>query len=196
MKKILTTVAALVLLTSAANAETYKFDANHTSVTWSANHFGFSNPSGKFTDVDGSLTLDEKNPQKSSLEAIIKISSLNTGLSKFDTHLKTADFFDAEKFPTAKFVSTSVVLVGKKGAKVKGDLTLHGVTKPVTLDVKLNKLGANPFTQKPTAGFSATTVIKRSEFGMNFGIPGVSDEVKLVIEVEANPVEATKEAKK
>jgi polyisoprenoid-binding protein YceI len=196
MKKILTTIATLALLTSAANAaETYKFDPNHTTVNWSANHFGFSNPSGKFTAVDGSLTLDEKNPQKSAVEVTIKIESLNTGLPKFDKHLKSVDFFDAEKFPTAKFVSTSVTLVGKKSAKVKGDLTLHGVTKPVTLEVKLNKIGVNPLSQKQTAGFSATTIIKRSDFGIDYAIPGVADEIKLNIEAESSPAEMIKEIK-
>jgi polyisoprenoid-binding protein YceI len=193
MKKIFTTIATLAFLTSAANAaDTYTFDQNHTSVSWSANHFGFSNPSGKFTEVSGSLTLDEKNPKNSAVDVVIKIESLVTGLSKFDKHLKSADFFDAEKFPTAKFTSTSVVLSDKKTAKVKGNLTLHGITQPVTLNVKLNKLALNQFTQKQTAGFSATTIIKRSEFGMNFGIPGISDEVKLVIEAEANPAEEVK----
>lgn len=98
MKKILTTIVALAFLTSAANAETYKFDQNHTSINWSANHFGFSNPSGKFTAVDGSLTLDEKNPAKSSLDITIKMDSLNTGLSKFDNHLKSADFLMSTNF--------------------------------------------------------------------------------------------------
>ena len=92
MKKIFATLVALTFLASAANAETYKFDPNHTTVNWSANHFGFSNPTGKFTEFEGALNLDEKNPQKSSLDVIIKIDSLNTGLSKFDKHLKSADF--------------------------------------------------------------------------------------------------------
>jgi len=187
MKKILSTVAALAILATTANAETYKFDANHTTVNWSANHFGFSNPTGKFTDFDGALVLDEKNPANSSLDVTIKIDSLNTGLPKFDKHLKSADFFNVDKFPTAKFVSTSVKLVGKKAAKVSGNLTLLGVTKPVTLDVKLNKHAVNDFTQKMTAGFSATATIKRSEFGMNYGVPGIADNIKLTIEAEASP---------
>lgn len=195
MKKIFATLVALTFLASAANAETYKFDPNHTTVNWSANHFGFSNPTGKFTEFEGALNLDEKNPQKSSLDVIIKIDSLNTGLSKFDKHLKSADFFNVDKFPTAKFVSTSIVLSNKTNAKVQGDLTLHGVTKPVTLNVKLNKIGKNPFTQVQTAGFSATTTIKRSEFGIEYGVPGIADEIKLVIEAEAN-IAVAEEVKK
>jgi len=192
MKKFLTIFTAVFFAASAQAAETYKFDPNHTNIKWSANHFGFSNPDGKFNEVEGSLVLDEKNPEKSSLDVTVKISSLNTGLPKFDKHLKSADFFDESKFPTAKFVSTSIKKSGKNSAKVTGNLTLHGVTKPVILEVKLNKIGVNSFTQAKTAGFSATTTIKRSDFGMDYGIPGISDEVKLAIEAELNPAEAAK----
>jgi len=187
MKKLLPTALAALLLSLPANAaDTYQFDPNHTNINWSANHFGFSNPSGKFNDVSGKLILDEKNPQNSSVDVVIKIASLNTGLSKFDKHLKSADFFNFDKYETAKFTSTSVKVLGKNKAKITGDFTLLGVTKPLTLDVKLNKIGLNQFTQVKTAGFSASGVIKRSEFDMNYGVPGVSDEVKLEIEAEAN----------
>jgi polyisoprenoid-binding protein YceI len=188
MKKLFTTLATFCFFTSAHASDTYKLDPNHTNITWSANHFGFSNPSGKFADSDGTLILDEKNPQNSSIEVIIKTTSLVTGLAKFDEHLKSKDFFNVEKFPTAKFVSTSIALVGKTNAKVKGDLTLLGITKPITLDVKLNKIGTNPISQRKTAGFSASSTIKRSQFGIEFGLPGVSDDVKLTIESEANIV--------
>ena len=166
--------------------EKYKLDPFHTSVTWSASHFGFSKPSGKFTDIDGEIVLDEKNPKKSFVNITIKTSSINTGLEKFDQHLKSVDFFNVEKFPTATFVSKNVVVTGKNTAKVEGDFTLLGITKPITIDVKLNKLGTHPFTQKKTVGFSAKAKIKRSEFGMNYAVPGVSDNVDLMIELEAN----------
>jgi filamentous hemagglutinin family protein len=100
--------------------------------------------------------------------------------------LKSADFFDVEKFPTAKFVSKKIKVTGKDKSKIEGDLTMHGVTKTVTLDAKMNKSGISAVTQKPTIGFSATTEINRSEFGLEYAIPGVADKVKLVIEVEAN----------
>ncbi len=173
------------IITSAQAQETYKFDENHTTVVWTANHFGFSNPSGKFTDVKGDLTLDENDPEKSSVNVTIKTDSINTGIEKFDQHLKSADFFNTANFPTAKFVSTNVAITGKNRAKVMGNLTLLGATKEVVLDVKLNRIALNPFTQKKTAGFSAVANIKRSDFNMNFGIPGVSDMVKLTIEAEA-----------
>ncbi len=188
MKKFLpkfSLILAIFFCTFSAHAtEIYKFDTNHTSINWSANHFGFSSPSGKFTDVDGTLTLDEASPQNSLVEIIIKTDSISTGNSKFDEHLKSPDFFYTEKFPTAKFVSTSVTPFGKTSAKVQGNLTLLGITKPVTLNVKVNKIGLNPINQKKTAGFSATTTIKRSQFGMEFGLPGISDEVKIAIESE------------
>ncbi len=169
----------------AENAQ-YKIEKNHTSVTWFANHFGYSDPSGKFTDIDGTITFDEKSPKTSAVDVTIKIASLSTGLPKFEQHLKSADFFNVEKYETAKFVSNKVVVTGKNKAKVYGDLTLVGVTKPVVLDVKFNKIGTSPITQKETVGFSATAEITRSEFGIDYGIPGVSDKVKLVIEAEAN----------
>ncbi len=173
-------------VTSSANAaETYKLDPNHTAVIWHVNHFGFSTPSGKFMSVDGEVTLDEANPAASSVKAVIQIAGINSGVAKLDEHLKTPDFFDAAKFPTATFISKRVDLTGKDQAKVAGDLTLHGVTKPVVLDVKLNKIGENMMKLK-TAGFTASTVIKRSEFGMSAYVPNVGDEVRIDIETEAN----------
>ncbi len=114
------------------------------------------------------------------------MASLSTGLEKFDKHLKGADFFNVEKFATAKFVSSKVTVTGKNKAKIEGYLTLVGVTKPVTLQAKFNKSGLSPLSQLPTVGFSATAVIKRSEFEIDYALPGVSDAVNLVIEVEAN----------
>lgn len=180
---------------SAEAAETYKLDASHTAITWHVNHFGFSTPSGKFMDVDGTLHLDEANPASSSLSVTIPIDKMNSGVAKLDEHLKTPDFFDAAKYPTATYVSKSIELTGKDTAKVTGDLTLHGVTKPVVLDVKLNKIGENMMKMK-TAGFTASTTIKRSDFGISAYVPNLGDEVKLEIESEANIVPVTASAAK
>lgn len=185
MKKIFLTIAFALFSSYANAADTYILDKNHANITWSANHFGFSNPSGKFTKSDGKVILDMENPDKSSVNVTIDTSSVQTGIEKFDNHLKSADFFNVEKFPNASFVSNAVELIGKGRAKVTGSFTLLGVTKPLVLDVKINKIGLNPFTQKKTAGFSAITTIKRSDYGMNFGVPGVSDNVKITIEAEA-----------
>lgn len=194
MKKLFLNVTTLALLMTPvlANAapETYHFDPNHTNLTWHANHFGFSNPSGKFMDVTGTLVLDEAAPQESTLNVDVKPASIMTGLDKFNTHLKSKDFFNVEKFPDAKFVSTKVVRTGVDTAKVEGNLTLLGVTKPATLDVKLNKLDIQPMTKIKTAGFTASTTIKRSEFGLNYALPAVSDDVKIDIEVEAQKVDS------
>ena len=183
---IATIAFAFSAKTSFAEAVKYQIEPNHTYAVWFANHFGFSSQSGKFSDVSGEIVFDEAKPANSSVDVTIKIASLVTGLAKFDQHLKSADFFDAEKFPTAKFVSKKIKVTGKDKSKIEGDLTMHGVTKTVTLDAKMNKSGVSAVTQKPTIGFSATAEINRSEFGLEYAIPGVADKVKLVIEVEAN----------
>jgi polyisoprenoid-binding protein YceI len=188
MKKTLTFLFFVFFSASAKSANIYKLDSNHSSVTWSASHFGFSEVSGKFTDLEGEIIIDEENLQKSSVEVLIKTNSISTGIRKFDDHLKGSDFFDVEKFPTAKFVSFAIVENGKNSAKIKGNLTLLGITKVIDLDVKLNKVDLNPINQKKTAGLSASTILKRSDFGMNFGIPGISDKIKIKIEVEGNLV--------
>jgi polyisoprenoid-binding protein YceI len=190
MKKILITLLALGFSLgfgfSANAADLYKVDPMHASINWTANHFGFSNQSGKITDVTGAINLDETSPQQSSVDVKIGVGSLVTGLSKFDEHLKSADFLNVAKFATATFKSTSVAPSGKTFAKVRGNLTLLGVTKPVTLDVKIVRIGLSPISQQKTIGFYATTTIKRSDFDMTFGAPGVSDSVKIVIDLEAN----------
>ena len=180
--------ALSVFFASAAFAapETYVLDPNHTNIVWFANHFGFSNPSGKFANVQGTLVMDEANPGDSKLNVTVSPATVITGVPKLDEHLKSEAFFDVAKFPTATFTSTKVDVIDAHTAKVTGNLTLHGITKPLTLDVTLNKIGEHPMTKKKTAGFSATAILKRSDFGVNYGIPNVSDDVKLSIESEAS----------
>ncbi len=191
MKKLAVALTMLFLsLSSAKASEVFNFDPNHTVVVWHANHFGFSNPSGKFTDVSGSLVLDEQKPENSKVNVKITIASLDTGLTKLDNHVKSADFLDAEKYPTATFSSDKVVVTSKTTAKVYGSFELRGVTKPVVLDVTLNKIGDHPMTKKKAVGFTASTVIKRSDYGVNYALPGVSDDVKIDIEAEAQVVDA------
>ncbi len=163
----------------------YKLDPSHTSIDWKASHFGFSKPGGKFAQIEGNLYFDEKKPANSEIEAIIKISNLVTGSKSFNDHLKSKDFFDESNFPIAKFRSTKIKMTGKNTANVYGNLTIKDVTKRVVLKTKLNKVGINPITQKKSAGFTANVVIKRSEFGINYGIPSISDKVELEIEAEA-----------
>ena len=183
----LTTLALLAApLASAHAAETYTFDPFHTNLTWSANHFGFSNPSGKFATVTGTVTLDEAKPDASMVEVTVKTGSVVTGIDLFNEHLTSEKFFDSAKFPAATFRSTKVEVTGKDTATVTGDLTLLGISKPAVLNVKLNKIGENPISKLKTAGFSATGVVKRSEYGMNYALPNVSDDVQITIEAEAN----------
>lgn len=188
IKLLSVAIFSFVALSNSAFAEVekYQIEPNHSHVNWTANHFGFSNQTGKFSDISGEINFDEKKPQNSSVDVTIKIASLTTGLPKFDGHLKSADFFNEKEFPTAKFVSKKIKVTGKKTAKIEGELTLHGVTKPVVLNATFNKSDVSAITQKPTVGFSATASIKRSEFAINYAVPAVSDRVDLVIEVEAN----------
>ena len=183
---MLSALSLPLALPAFAAPESYTLDPSHTNIIWFANHFGFSSPSGKFTAVKGTVSLDEDNTEASKVNVIITLGSVITGVEKLDEHLKTDAFFDIAKFPTASFVSDNVNMTGKDTAVVHGNLILHGITKPVILDVTLNKIGENPITHKKTVGFSATTTIKRSDFGMNYGVPGIGDDVKIMIEAEAN----------
>lgn len=166
-------------------AETYTLDPGHTYVLWHIKHFGYSTQSGKWY-ASGKLILDKDKPENSKVNADIKIADIVTGIPKLDTHLKGKDFFDVQKFPTATFVSDKVDVTGAKTANVHGILTLHGVAKPVTLAVTLNQDSVSPMTNKPTVGFTATTTIKRSDFGISAYLPGLGDEVKIDIESEAS----------
>lgn len=185
--RVLASFAVLFLpFSPALAADTYTFDPAHTTVIWKAEHLGFSHPHGLFSNVEGTLTLDEATPANSKVDVTIKTDNIATGIAKFDDHLKSKDFFNVKEFPAATFKSTKVEKTGDNTAKVTGDLTLLGVTKPVTLDVTLNKKGEHPMSKKPTVGFTATGTIKRSEFGLSYGVPNVGDDVPIMIEAEAS----------
>ena len=184
MRKTLLATSMLLLAGQAQAADTYTFDKSHTNIMWFASHLGFSDSMGQFMDYDGKLVLDEDKPENSSVEVTIKTASVMTGIEKFDDHLRSPDFFDSAKYPDAVFKSTKVELTGEKSAKVEGELTMLGKTKPLTLDVTLNKIGENPFAEKTVAGFSATATIYRSHYGINYALPAVPDEVDIRIETE------------
>lgn len=188
MKGIIRTSSLLLFFVHNAFSatEVFKIDPNHTSVTWQTSHFGFSNPSGKFNKIDGTISLDESDLSKTKVNVKIQMDGLVTGIEKFDTHLKSKDFFDATKFPISKFESSEIKIDNNKNGTLTGNLTLHGVTKPVTLEVSVNKIGMSPVLNKKTVGFSAKGTIKRSDFGIKSYLPGVGDDVNLVIETEAN----------
>ena len=183
-----TTLLALALATTApvfAAPVPYEIDARHTQVFFTYSHFGLSNISGRFDEVTGTIAFDAANPEVSSVNVTIPIDTVSTGVAKLDEHLESPDFFDAAQFPTATFASTSVDAAGEGKWKVAGNLTLHGVTRPVVLDVSTNYVGPHPMNKAPVAGFDATTTIKRSDFGIERMIPGVPDEVRIRITMEA-----------
>lgn len=163
-------------------AGTYKADASHTQVLWRVNHLGFSEFDGAFADATGTLTLDPARPAASTLSMTIPIGRVTTTSAKLNEHLMGKDFFDAVKYPTATFVSTAIT--GDRSGKnitVTGNLTMRGVTRPVTLQAQFVGAGANSMNKRQTIGFRATTTIKRSDFGVSYALPVVSDEVGLTI---------------
>jgi polyisoprenoid-binding protein YceI len=186
MKRLLLAAAlATAAFAAFAAPTTYKIDPNHTDVIAGWSHFGFSNPIAHFGQVDGSITYDPANVAASKVEVTIPLAGLNSHVPAFDEHLRSDDFFDAAKYPTITFKSTSVKANGKGKLLVTGDLTIKGITKPVTLKVTINKIGIQPMAQREAAGFAASTVIKRSDFGLGKYAPNVSDEVTLSITTEA-----------
>jgi polyisoprenoid-binding protein YceI len=179
MKKISSLIA--VLLFAAAGslwAEDYGFDKAHSQVSFAVKHV-LAMTHGEFKDYDGTVVFDEKKPESSKIDVTIQTASIDTANEMRDHHLKTADFFDAEKYPTLTFKSTKVVKAGDKKYKVTGDLTIHGVTKSVVLDV--DYLGADVMMGMPIAGFSATTTIDRRDFGLSWGQDKLSGAGNLIV---------------
>jgi len=173
---------------SRVTAGTYSADPAHSLIAFEVNHFGFNDYYGIFGDVAGTLELDPANPDAAKVDVTIPVASVTTASKALSDHLLRAgkdgakpDFFGPAPAP-ARFVSTSVKAEGMT-AMVTGDLTLNGVTKPVTFEAEFTGAGTNPFNKKATIGFEAETTIKRSDFGVNYGIPLVSDEVELDISV-------------
>lgn len=186
MRKTLLIAALFAFAGSAFAAPvTYKIDPNHTTViaTWS--HFGFSNPSANFGKADGVIVYDAQNVGASKVEVKLPLDGLNSFVADFDEHLRSADFFDAAKYPAATFKSTKVEAAGEGKLKVTGNLTIKDVTKPVVLEVTLNKAAEQPMAKRAAIGFDATTTVSRTAFGVGKYAPAVSDEVKLHISTEA-----------
>lgn len=160
---------------------TYAVEPSHTQIVFAYDHMGFTNNLGVIAQPTGTLTLDKANPAASKVSIEVPIANLTTGIPALNEHLAKAEFFDAAKFPTATFVSTSVKPEGATGATISGNLTIKGITKPVTLDTEFYGAGANPMNKKENVGFVATGTIKRSDFGMGMAVPVVGDAVELKI---------------
>lgn len=180
-----TTTTPITASPSTAASATYTLDPNHTYVLWHVNHFGFSNPSGKWM-ANGTLEFDKAQPQKSSVTATINVADVVTGIPALDKHLQTDTFFDVAQFPTATFTSNNVKVTGKDTADVSGNLTVHGVTKPITLHITMNKMGMSLMTNRETIGFTGSAVLNRSDYGVSAYAPGLGDKVTLEIEAEAS----------
>lgn len=177
---------ASVATFSMAKPVGYQIDPTHTATVFSWNHFGFSTPSANFTDIQGTINIDNEKPASSSVNVNIPVASINTNVKALDDHIKGADFFDAEKFPNITFKSTKVETKDKKHFKITGDLTVKGVTKPVVLDAVLNKKAVHPMSKLETIGFNATTSFNRSAFGVGAYVPNVGDKITVNITTEAS----------
>lgn len=181
-------------LTAHAQSRTYALDPGHTDVVIQWDHFGLAHPHAMFNGISGTLVFDPAHPTQASVEASIPVSSVHTASPALNEHLQAPDFFDAAKYPTITFKSTAVK-VGAADNKllVTGNLSIHGVTKPITLDVTINKVGERQ--GKPAVGFIASTTLKRSDFGVSRYVPAVSDEIQINLTTGA-VAEPTADAKK
>ncbi len=180
-------LVSLILASSPLHATTYTFEPQHAEgiVRW--NHLGYSHPTAQFTRLEGTLDFDPANPTQASVAVNIPIANLSSGVPDLDDYLRAEEFFDVAKFPTASFKSTKV----EKGStpdqfKVSGNFSLHGVTKAVVLNAKLNKIGTNPRNNLPCIGFEVMATLKRSDFGLGLYVPQVSDEVEIHITAQGD----------
>ncbi len=182
LKLILALGAALPL--PAFAADNYTLDSAHTYPHFSISHLGFSTMQGRFDDTSGKVTLDRA-AKSGSVEVTIKTASISTGFAKRDDHLKSPDFFNVAEFPTVTYKSTAMRFKGDMPSSVEGNLTISGVTKPITLSIDSFNCGTHPMSKKDVCGAAASTQFKRSDFGIKYGLPAVGDDVKLVFEIEA-----------
>lgn len=186
----LTRIAAALALSAAAAApalaapETFVVDGSHTFPRFSYSHFGYSTQLSSFSKTTGKVVFD-KAAKTGAVDIVIDTKSVNTGFDTFNEHIQGEDFLNTAKFPTATFKSTKVVFEGDKPAKVEGQLTIKGVTKPVTLTVTSFQAMPHPMMKKDAIGANAYTVIKRSEFNAGKYAPYVGDEVRIDVALEA-----------
>jgi polyisoprenoid-binding protein YceI len=184
MKKILILATLASLPVNSLLAASYTIDPGHTYVSFAVSHMGFSTLRGKFNQQSGSLDYDPATKQ-ASVKIEIAANSIDTGHTKRDAHLQSPDFLNAVENPTITFESSTAKWNGDKLASVTGNLTILGVSKPVTLTVTSIHCGPHPFAKKDACGFDATGSIKRSDFGVNYGLPGIGEVLDLNLELEA-----------
>ena len=178
-------LAALsIALPALAEPETFTVDPRHTFPSYEVGHLGYSMQRGRFNKSSGKITLDEA-AKKCSADITIDAASVSSGVDKLDEHLKSEDFFNVAKNPNITFKATECAFDGAKVKSAKGELTMNGVTKPVVLTAHVFNCGPHPVTKKRQCGGDFETTVKRSEFGIKYGVPAVGDDVKLRINVEA-----------
>ncbi|MBB3107863.1 polyisoprenoid-binding protein YceI [Psychrobacter luti] len=194
---VISSALAITTMASAALPTQWQLDDSHTRVGFSVDHLGFSTTMGHFNDVKGVVNYDIKAPNKTSMNFTIAADSIDTNWEARDEHLKKDDFFNVAKYPTMTFKSTSVKFKNPQQATVTGDFTMLGQTKPLTLDVTLNKIANSPMTKEPVIGFRATGIIDRAAYGMTIFSDGITTKVPLQIDGELIEKKAatTKKAK-
>jgi polyisoprenoid-binding protein YceI len=175
---------AATLVAEAACADTYTIDSRHTFPVFAVSHYGFSIQRGRFNKVSGKLAIDPE-AKTASVEVVIDTSSVDMGFEDWNKHMRGERFFQTDQYPDARFVAKNFTLDLAKPAPVTGELTLRGVTRPVVLQVSQWRCAKHPILPRQLCGADLETTIARSEFGMNYGIPGVGDDVKIVIAIEA-----------
>lgn len=184
MRKLVLTAALSTLpLAAVQAADTYNIDPNHTYAHFAVTHLGLSTILGRIDSTGGTLTIDTEN-DTGSVQVNLDPASIDTGHAKRDDHLRSPDFLNVLEFPQMRFESTAVTLTDD-GGTVEGNLTLLGQSRPVTLEITRWNCTTHPMAKQPACGFDATGVIERSEFGVNYGIPNIADEMELLINVEA-----------
>ncbi|HEY4697547.1 MAG TPA: YceI family protein [Gallionella sp.] len=184
MSKLLAILLTGLLAAPACAADNYTVDPRHTWPIFEVNHLGFSTQRGRFNNSSGKVTLDTA-AKKGSVELVIETASVDMGFEKWDEHMKSDEFFNVAQFPTMRFASDKLVFEGDKVVAAEGSITLLGVTKPLTLTVSNFRCAPHPMVKKPACGADITAILKRSEFGMTKFVPAVSDEVKIIVPVEA-----------
>lgn len=186
MKKVFSFVLFALLSTSIFAQTTWTADKAHSQVSFAIDHLGISEVEGLFRDFEATIIASEEDFSNAKYNVTINTNSVDTGIEMRDNHLKNADFFEVEKYPTMTFESTSTEKVSEGKFKVTGDLTFHGVTKPVTLDVWHRGTIQHPQSGEPVAGFQITGTVNRSDFnvGAGFPEPALSDEVKIKVDAE------------
>ena len=186
-KMLFSTLAGAATLTASmmvnADVETYELDPAHTYPHFTVNHLGFSTMHGRFNTTSGTITID-KAKGTGSVNIEVDVNSIDTAHAKRDEHLRGPDFFNAAEFPKMTYKSTKVTINKDNSAVVEGNLTIMGVSQPVTLNVEKMNCGVHPFNKKEVCGFDATATIKRSDFGIKYGLPAIGDEINMNIEAE------------